>query len=67
MGELFTPTHLAIVDVVAIVFFGGKKLPGLGKGLSEGLRGFKNGMRGFTDVVHLKSEPSTPAIPEADA
>jgi TatA/E family protein of Tat protein translocase len=36
MGELFTPTHLAIVAVVAIVFFGGKKLPGLAKGLGEG-------------------------------
>ena len=49
MGELFTRTHLAIVAVVAIVFFGGKKLPGLAKGIVEGLRGFKDGMRGFTE------------------
>ncbi len=49
MGELFTPTHLIVLAVVAIVLFGGKKLPELGKGLGEGLRGFKEGMKGVTD------------------
>jgi sec-independent protein translocase protein TatA len=49
MGELFTPTHLIIVAVVAIVLFGGKKLPELGKGLGEGLRGFKDGMKGLSE------------------
>jgi sec-independent protein translocase protein TatA len=49
MGELFTPTHLIVLAVVAVVLFGGKKLPELGKGLGEGLRGFKEGMKGMTD------------------
>lgn len=49
MGELFTPTHMIVLAVVAIVLFGGKKLPELGKGLGEGLRGFKEGMKGVTD------------------
>jgi len=49
MGELFTPTHLIVLAVVAIVLFGGKKLPELGKGLGEGLRGFKEGMKGVAD------------------
>jgi sec-independent protein translocase protein TatA len=49
MGELFTPTHLIVLAVVAIVLFGGKKLPELGKGLGEGLRGFKEGVKGVTD------------------
>lgn len=49
MGELFTPTHLIVLAVVAIVLFGGKKLPELGKGLGEGLRGFKEGVKGITD------------------
>ena len=49
MGELFTPTHLIVLAVVAVVLFGGKKLPELGKGLGEGLRGFKDGMKGITD------------------
>ena len=49
MGELFTPTHLIVLAVVVLVLFGGKKLPELGKGLGEGLRGFKDGMKGVTD------------------
>jgi len=38
-----------VLAVVAVVLFGGKKLPELGKGLGEGLRGFKDGMKGVTD------------------
>ena len=49
MGELFQPMHLLVLALVVIVFFGGKKLPELGKGLGEGLRGFKDGMKGLSD------------------
>ena len=49
MGELLTPTHLVIVLVVALLLFGPRKLPELGKGLGEGLRGFKDGIKGTTD------------------
>ena len=45
MGDLFQPTHLLVIGVVLLVLFGGKKLPELGKGLGEGLRGFKDGMK----------------------
>ncbi len=48
MGDLFQPWHLIIVAGLAILLFGGKKLPELGKGLGEGLRGFKEGMKGIT-------------------
>ena len=36
MGELLTPTHLLVIAAVALVLFGGKKLPEPGKGLGEG-------------------------------
>jgi sec-independent protein translocase protein TatA len=49
MGELFQPMHLLVLGLVVIVFFGGKKLPELGKGLGEGLRGFKDGMKGLSE------------------
>ncbi len=65
MGELFTPTHLAIVAVVAVVLFGGKKLPELGKGLGEGLRGFKDGMKGFTDELQESPAASKVTTPSA--
>jgi sec-independent protein translocase protein TatA len=43
---LFQPTHLLIIAGIALLIFGPKKLPELGKGLGEGLRGFKSAMKG---------------------
>jgi sec-independent protein translocase protein TatA len=54
MGELLTPTHLILVLVVALLVFGPRKLPELGKGLGEGLKGFKDGIKGLG-----QSEPTT--------
>jgi sec-independent protein translocase protein TatA len=59
MGELFTPTHLIVLAVVVLVLFGGKKLPELGKGLGEGLRGFKDGMKGVTEEVNKPADAHT--------
>ncbi len=61
MGELFTPMHLMILAIVVLVLFGGKKLPELGKGLGEGLRGFKEGMKGVTDEVNKPGDTAKPA------
>jgi sec-independent protein translocase protein TatA len=47
--ELFQPWHLLIVALIAVIFFGGKRLPELGKGLGEGWKGFKDGLSGATD------------------
>ena len=38
---LLQPLHLVVILVVAIVVLGPKKLPELGKGLGESIRGFK--------------------------
>jgi sec-independent protein translocase protein TatA len=43
---LFQPTHLLLLAGIALLVFGPKKLPELGKGLGEGLRGFKAAMNG---------------------
>jgi len=37
--------HLIIVLFIALLVFGPKKLPELGKGLGDGIRSFKNSMR----------------------
>jgi len=42
---LFQPMHLLVIFGLAILMFGPKKLPELGKGLGEGIRGFKSAMR----------------------
>jgi len=38
---LFQPLHILVILIVAVFVFGPKKLPELGKGLGEGIRGFK--------------------------
>jgi sec-independent protein translocase protein TatA len=48
LDNLFTPTHLLIILVIALLIFGPRKLPELGKGLGEGLKGFKDGIKGAT-------------------
>jgi len=41
---LFQPTHLLIIAGLALLILGPKKLPELGKGLGESIRGFKSAM-----------------------
>ena len=41
---LFQPTHLLLLCGIALLVFGPKKLPKLGKGLGESIRGFKSAM-----------------------
>jgi sec-independent protein translocase protein TatA len=42
---LFQPMHLLVILGLALLLFGPKKLPELGKGLGEGIRGFKSAMK----------------------
>jgi sec-independent protein translocase protein TatA len=66
MGDLFQPTHLMVIGIVLLVLFGGKKLPELGKGLGEGLRGFKDGMKGVTDDPAKPGETAHTVTPKAE-
>jgi len=50
---LFQPMHLVIVLFIALLVFGPKKLPELGRGLGDGIRSFKDSMR------EKESEPAT--------
>src|SRR5712671_1703777 len=42
---LFQPMHLLVIFGIALLMFGPKKLPELGKGIGDGIRGFKSAMR----------------------
>ena len=56
MGDLLQPWHLILRAVDAFLLFGARRLPELGKGLGEGLKGFREGIRGISDPG-----PSAPA------
>lgn len=45
---LLRPSHLLLIVLVALFVFGPKKLPELGKGLAQGIRSFKDGIK-FTE------------------
>ena len=64
MGELLTPTHLMVIAVIAFVVFGGKRLPELGKGLGEGLRGFKDAIKGLADDIDGPGKPAQTIVPK---
>jgi sec-independent protein translocase protein TatA len=47
---LLQPTHLLVIFGIALLVFGPKKLPELGKGIGEGIRGFKSAMKEHVDA-----------------
>ncbi len=68
MGDLLQPWHLIVLAVVAFLLFGAKRLPELGKGLGEGLKGFREGIRGITDPAPAPPQQqatNTPPPPPA--
>lgn len=56
---LLQPSHLLIILAVALLVFGPKKLPELGKGLAQGIRSFKDGIRHATEETPTPAEPTT--------
>jgi sec-independent protein translocase protein TatA len=53
---LVQPMHLLLILIVALLVFGPKNLPAIGKGLGEAIRGFKKALN--------EEEPSSPTSPE---
>ena len=42
---LLQPTHLIVILIMAMFFFGPKKLPELGRGIGEGMKAIRAGLR----------------------
>ena len=58
---LFQPMHLLVIFFIALLVFGPKKLPELGKGIGEGIRALKDGMK---DQPTENAKSTTPSNPE---
>ncbi len=39
------PMELVVILAIAVLLFGGKKIPEVAKGLGEGIRNFKNALK----------------------
>jgi sec-independent protein translocase protein TatA len=64
MGE-FSPFHWLVVLAVVVLLFGGKKIPEVMKGLGEGIRHFKEGMRGDTSAPVQTTQVQPPVTTTA--
>jgi sec-independent protein translocase protein TatA len=60
-----SPIHLLIVAIVVLVLFGGRKIPEVMKGLGQGVREFKEGMRGDQPPTQPPANPVQQAVQQA--
>jgi sec-independent protein translocase protein TatA len=67
MEGLFQPMHLLVIFFIALLFFGPKKLPELGKGIGEGFRALRDGMKDGAKTKPAQAEAKTEAKPEEKA
>jgi sec-independent protein translocase protein TatA len=61
MSGLTQPWHIVLILLIALLLFGGKRLPEIGRSLGSGMREFKDSITG--------NSPSTPEpheLPPAD-
>ena len=52
-----SPMHLLIIAIVILVLFGGRKIPEVMRGLGQGVREFKEGMRGDQPAQAAQTTP----------
>jgi len=45
MGRTIGPMELVVILAIAVLLFGGKKIPEVAKGLGEGIKNFKNALK----------------------
>lgn len=51
MVYIIGTTELLVIGLVVLLFFGGKKIPELMKGLGKGVKSFKDGMNGVGEEI----------------
>jgi sec-independent protein translocase protein TatA len=49
-------TEIIIIALVVLLFFGGRKIPELMRGIGKGVKSFKDGVKGVQDDLDLDNE-----------
>ncbi|AEJ40944.1 hypothetical protein TPY_2784 [Sulfobacillus acidophilus TPY] len=72
--DIFSPVHIIILLIIALLVFGPKRLPEIGSGLGKSIREFKQSMNGMaqeppkptqTVVQEYPAQVVTPEDPES--
>jgi sec-independent protein translocase protein TatA len=57
--ELLAPTHLIVLALVALLLFGPKRLPEIGRSLGTGIRGLRDGLSSSSTSDASQGESGT--------
>jgi len=60
MGYFQTPWHIVLLLLIALLLFGGKRLPEIGRSLGSGMREFKDAVTGHSDAEQPELPPAEP-------
>ncbi len=58
-------SELLVILGIAVLLFGGRKIPEIGRGLGDGIRQFKNALKGEDKVEEKKQPQASGAPPQA--
>ncbi|MCL1943576.1 MAG: twin-arginine translocase TatA/TatE family subunit [Candidatus Azobacteroides sp.] len=51
--------EIIFIALIILLFFGGKKIPEVMKGLGKGVKSFKDGLNGLEDKINGEEKTST--------
>lgn len=57
MSGLTQPWHIVLILLIALLLFGGKRLPEIGRSLGSGMREFKDSLMGNTTAEPQQQLP----------
>jgi sec-independent protein translocase protein TatA len=64
VGYVTNPVHIVILLGIALLLFGGRRLPEIGRSLGTGMREFKDGLTGNSPPSEPQQElpPAEPTV-----
>jgi sec-independent protein translocase protein TatA len=66
MFGIRNPIEIIVILAIVLIFFGGRRIPEVMRGLGEGIRSFKEGMSGTSQPTPPPAAPAAPAEKPAE-